>query len=151
MREDDNKNFQEIKKPFTPDSILKEGEDFTISVNPYTQESGKTRKGTIAATLNNVARLNLLLAQPLSLQQAEEIGALIKAIEELIPSLRVVGMFDFFEPIYWIGEGEQLGRIIVILLYFKHYPQELTPPLRQKIESLTSLSSSPYDIKLSFI
>lgn len=129
---------EEFRKPFTPDSILKEGEDFTISVNPYTQESGKTRKGTIAATLNNVARLNFLLASSPTPRQAEEIQAIINAIDQLIPSLKVVGMFDFFEPIYWIGEGEQLGRIMVILLYFKHHPQEMTPYLKQKIESLNS-------------
>ena len=33
--------------PFTPESILPVGADSSISINPYTGESGDTRKGQL--------------------------------------------------------------------------------------------------------
>ena len=135
--------FQGSAAPFTPQMILKDGVDQTISVNPYTQESGEVRKGTVAATLNNIARLNQLLLQEHSQGREEEIKALIIAIDQLIPSLKVVGMFDLFEPIYWIGQGEQMGRIVTLSLYIKHYPEKDTAHLRQKILLLTHTVTSP--------
>jgi hypothetical protein len=129
--------------PFTPQMILKDGVDETISVNPYTQESGEVRKGTVAATLNNIARLNQLFLQENSQECEEEIKAIVFAIDQLIPSLKVIGVFDLFEPIYWIGQGEQIGRIVALALYIKRYPEKDTNHLGQKILSLTNTIVSP--------
>jgi hypothetical protein len=134
---------QGMAAPFTPQTILRDGVDQTISVNPYTQESGEVRKGTVAATLNNIARLNQLLLQENSQECEQEIKAIVAAIDQLIPSLKVIGMFDLFEPIYWIGQGEQMGRIVTLALYIKHYPEKDTANLRQKILSLTNRVTSP--------
>ncbi len=135
---------QAVAAPFSPEAILPDGSDFTIAVNPYTQESGKARKGIIAATLNNVVILNQLLAQENSSAREEDIKAVVAAIDQLIPSLSYVGMFDFFEPVYWIGQGEQIGRIVTIALYFKHYPEKSTPELKQKVSELIRVANSSY-------
>lgn len=126
--------------PFTPEMILQDGVDQSISINPYTQERGTARKGTIAATLNNIATLNRLIPKENS---EEAIKATIAAVEVLIPSLKIVGMFDLFEPIYWVGEGEQMGRIVVLALYLRHYPEKGSASLRKKIRSLTNALTSP--------
>lgn len=130
--------------PFTPESILPDGVDVSTSINPYTQESGKVRKGTVAAMLNNVAKLNLLLVKEDGRKVAEEVQALIQAIDELIPSLQIIGMFDLFEPSLWIGRGEQLGRAAVVLLYFKQYPDKWTPELKQHVLSLKNVALSSH-------
>lgn len=138
-------NLGSIKAaPFTPEAILQEGVDSTISINPYTGESGTARKGTVAATLNNVARLNQLLSQEETEQQREEIRQISDAIDQLIPSLQVIGVFDMFEPTYWIGSGEQPGRILALSLYFKHYPEKYTPALREQLIKVKDQIHSPY-------
>lgn len=118
--------------PANPESILPAGVDSTVSVNPYTGESRETRKGTIAATLNNVALLNRLLTLETeeSKKAVKEISA---TVADLIPSLNAIGMFDFFEPTYWIGIGEQPGRLLVISLFFKHYPEKYTHQLKEQL------------------
>ena len=130
--------------PFTPESILPAGVDSSISINPYTGESGNARKGTVAATLNNVARLNQLFLQEETPEQKNAIVEISNAIDQLIPSLQIVGMFDLFEPIHWIGEGEQPGRVLALLLYFKHYPEKCTPALRGRLSVVREKISSPY-------
>lgn len=134
---------QIMAAPFTPQMILQDGEDQSISINPYTQESGEARKGTVAATLNNIALLNQIILKEPSPGREEEIKATIQAIDQLIPSLKVIGMFDLFEPRYWVGQGEQIGRIVVLSLYFKQYPEKDTEQLKLKIRSLTTQISSP--------
>src|ERR1019366_5995254 len=80
--------------PYTPESILPKGVDDTVSVNPYTGESGPARKGTVAATVNNVALLNKLLLAPQAPQNEKEINQIIQTIDPLIPSLKSIGMFN---------------------------------------------------------
>ncbi len=120
------------------------GVDSNISTNPYTGESGDTRKGTVAATLNNVARLNQLLFQEETAQIKEEIIEISGSIDQLIPSLKVIGVFDLFEPIYWIGSGEQPGRLLALSLYFKQYPEKCTPSLQAELLKVKENVSSPY-------
>jgi hypothetical protein len=129
---------------FTPESILPAGVDSTISTNPYTGESGNVRKGTVAATLNNVARLNQLLSQEETAERKKEIMEISTAIDQLIPSLQIIGIFDLFEPIHWIGNGEQPGRILALSLYFKQYPEKYTSVLREQLFNVKKKISSPY-------
>jgi len=119
--------------PLTPEMVLPAGVDSSISTNPYTGESGPARKGTVAATLNNIARLNQLLVQEETAEVKNEILQISEAIDQLIPSLHVIGLFDLFEPIYWIGSGEQPGRLLTLSLYFKHYPEKCTLTLKAKL------------------
>lgn len=117
---------------FTPESVLPNGIDSTISTNPYTGESGETRKGTVAATLNNVALLNkLLLAEPFT--NTDKIEKLIIINTSLVPSLRVIGLFNMFSVDEWLASNEQPGRILTAVLYLQKYPKEITPAIRNRL------------------
>jgi hypothetical protein len=129
--------------PFTLQMILKDGIDHTISINPYTSEVGEVRKGTVAATLNNIELLNCLLLKNPTAEREEVIKSIVDEIDKLIPSLKVIGMFDLFEPVYWVGNGEQMGRVVAVALYIKQYPEKGVNHLREKILSLTRRLESP--------
>lgn len=129
---------------FTPEAVLPNGVDATISVNPYTGESGFVRKGTVAATIQNIALLNQLLAKPNDQDREQEIEQVSAEIERLIPSLKCIGVFDFFEPAEWIGSGEQPGRVLVAALYLKQYPDEMTEEIERKIQEISSSTPSDY-------
>lgn len=130
--------------PFTPESLLPDGVDSLISINPYTGESGPVRKGTVVAILNNVALLNPLLLQEETLELRKEIATVSDAIDQLIPSLQAIGLFDLFEPIYWIGQGEQPARILTLALYLKRYPEKYTVDLQAYLLQIKEKISSPY-------
>ncbi len=133
---------------YTPESILPAGVDSTLSINPYTGESGEVRKGTVAATLNNIAHLNSLLALDETPDIQNQIIEISSAIQQLIPSLQAVGLFDLFELTYWIGTGEQPGRVLTAILYFKTYPQKCTPSLKQQLIEARNKFKSPYLLEL---
>lgn len=123
---------------FTPDGILPEGVDVSISTNPYTGESGPARKGIIAATLNNVALLNSLLIEESSVNNRAKLQKIIDAICPLIPSLRIVGVFDFFTVEEWLSTETQPGRIFVAVLYLQQHPQKITPEIRERLKEIQS-------------
>lgn len=114
----------ENKTIFTPESILPAGVDNSLSTNPYTGESGTARKGTVAATLNNVALLNKALLE--KVENKEQIDSLMAAISNLIPSLQYIGVFDLFTPEEWLSDVSQPGRILAALLYLEKFPQKKT-------------------------
>jgi hypothetical protein len=122
-----------MKKAFTPEELFPAGEDYTIVTNPFTGLKGKARKATVAATLNNIAFLNRLLLENAELDQIQSIK---EAIRKLIPSLKVIGVFDLFNLEEWISDDRQLGRIYVIALYLKQYPEEMTDPLALKLNEI---------------
>lgn len=128
-----NSNSEEV---FTPEKLLPPGIDSNISVNPYTRESGPTRKGIIAATLNNVVLLNRLISEPASKENQQKIQNLVEAITPLLPSLRVVGVFDFFSPEEWMGSEEQPGRTLIAVLYLQKYPENITPEVNERLKQL---------------
>lgn len=121
------------KEAFTPESVLPEGVDTTISTNPYTGESGPARKGTVAATLNNIALLNTLFMQEGSSKNQEKERVITQAITSLIPSLRFIGVFDLFTPDEWLASETQPGRILAVVLYLQKYPQEITPQIKERL------------------
>ncbi len=98
-------------KAFTPAKILPAGVDSTVSTNPYTLESGEVRKGSFAATVNNVALLNKMLPHETA-QDAEDINDILASIKALLPSLRVVGMFDLFTTAEWLSTESQTRSCI---------------------------------------
>lgn len=122
-----------MKKAFTPEEIFPAGEDYTMVVNPFTGLKGKARKATVAATLNNIALLNRLLLENTELDQ---IQAIKEAINKLIPSLKVIGIFDLFNLEEWVSDDQQLGRIYVVALYLKQYPDEMTDRLSLKFSTI---------------
>ena len=115
-------------KPFTPETILPDGQDTTISINPYTGESGPARKGIIAATLNNIAILNKMIASGAS---EKELQPIIIEITKLIPSLHYVGIFDMFTPQEWLTSETQPGRILAGILYLESYPVKITDNVKE--------------------
>lgn len=119
--------------PFTPEKILPVGADSTISINPYTLESGEVRKGTVAATLNNIALLNQKLSKKASKEEIEKIDDIIDAIKSLLPSLRVIGVFDLFTKEEWISSDNQPGRVMAGVLYLQRYPQEVTEHIKKTL------------------
>ncbi len=128
---------------YTPEAILPEGDDFTTATNPFTGETGRARKGIIAATLNNVALLNPLLLSN-SDKHLSQIHAIESTIKELLPSLKAVGIFHMFTVDEWVGEGQQPGRVLAALLYLQAYPGECSPKLHLKLEHLSKSLSSSY-------
>ncbi|KAB2832319.1 MAG: hypothetical protein F9K49_08305, partial [Caedimonadaceae bacterium] len=121
------------KEVFTPESVLPAGADSTVSTNPYTGESGPTRKGTVAATLNNVALLNTLLSEKSSSSDSTKVQEIIEAITSLIPSLRVIGVFDLFTPEEWLSSETQPGRVLVTVLYLQKYPQDINSNIKKRL------------------
>lgn len=119
---------------FSPESILPAGVDESISTNPYTGESGPARKGTVAATLNNVALLNAALLE--KKEDPLRINALMEAVSTLLPSLRAIGVFDLFTPAEWLSDTTQPGRIMAALLYIERYPDKIALPLKHQLHAL---------------
>jgi ferredoxin-fold anticodon binding domain-containing protein len=127
---------------FTPEDILPDGDDHTTAVNPFTGFKGRARKGTVAATLNNIALLNRLFLEN---AKEDQIINIKKAIVELIPSLKAVGIFDLFNPQEWINnEPKYLGRTYVVLLYLKHYPEEIDEEITKKLKEIKKTAQSPF-------
>lgn len=132
----------------TPEKLLPAGVDVTEAVNPYTGEKGHARKGTVAATVNNIAILNqLLLAEPAD-SDNKKIDEFSEAIKKLLPSLRVVGMFDFFTVTEWLEHDEsQPGRILVAVYYLHQYPQEITADIKIQLKNIGDKTSTHQKIK----
>lgn len=124
---------------FTPEAILPAGVDETMVVNPYTGESGKARKGTVAATINNIALLNKLLLKPEPQSDADikTVKAIIAEIDTLIPSLRALGLFDFFSVDEWISQYKtQPGRTLTAIRYLKQYSNEINPSIQKSLDDI---------------
>lgn len=134
MNVKDNK-FSPInqREVFTPEDILAAGVDGLLSTNPYTGESGPVRKGTVAATLNNIALLNTLLSESNLSENHLKIDKIAQSIIALLPSLRVIGVFDLFTPQEWLSDDNQPGRIFAIILYLQQYPQDITSAIRERL------------------
>lgn len=126
---------------FIPENILPDGEDHTTAVNPFTGYQGRARKGTVAATLNNIALLNRLL---LDNAEHDKIAPIKKAIIDLMPSLKAVGIFDLFDPLEWISSQNHPGRTYVAILYLKHYPEEMNKEIVHKLEMVKEAIESPF-------
>lgn len=122
-----------MKKAFTPEEIFPAGEDYTIVVNPFTGLKGKARKATVAATLKNIALLNRLLLED---AEFDHIQGINNAISSLIPSLKVIGIFDLFTLEEWVSDSRQLGRVYVAALYLKQFPDEMTDALFLKLKTI---------------
>ncbi|MBA3604157.1 MAG: hypothetical protein H0W50_11095 [Parachlamydiaceae bacterium] len=129
-------NVLKQNEVFSPESILAEGVDYSMSTNPYTGEFGQARKGTVAATLNNIALLNKLLFADASLQNQVQISKVIDAVFALLSSLRVVGMFDLFTPDEWLSNDDQPGRALIATLYLQKYPQNVSSKVKDRLIKL---------------
>lgn len=120
----------ESKGVYTPESILPSGIDGALVTNPYTGEQGNVRKGTIGALINNVALLNKVLPITTTPTEQQQIDNLITAVDTLIPALRLIGLFDLVPPKEWL-KSDQPGRNLVVALYLRHYPAEMTPAIKK--------------------
>lgn len=128
-----------MTKAFIPENILPDGDDYTTAINPFTGYRGRARKGIVAATLNNIALLDRLFSDNADEGQITDIK---KAVVDLLPSLKAVGIFDFFSPIEWINK-EYLGRTYVVLLYLKCYPDEINKEIVDKLKMIHQMIQNP--------
>jgi hypothetical protein len=133
---------------FTPEKILPEGVDAALSKNPYTGETGYVRKATVAATLNNIAVLNELLGTASSTENLEKNENYVKAIKELLPSLRVIGVFNLFTPLEWLSAENQPGRVLTVLLYLQRYSDAITPKIKKTLRHLQIQEKIPYLLEM---
>lgn len=126
---------------YTPEEILPDGDDFTLAVNPFTGYPGKARKGTVAATLKNIAVLNqaLLLDSQIGFEQVQETK---EAITSLIASLKAIGIFDLFSIDEWLSDTLHAGRIYVAVLYLKQFPEDISDSVLFKLELIREKTKS---------
>lgn len=124
------------QKIATPESVLPAGVDDTVISNPFTGESGYARKGTVGATLSNIALLNKALVETMTAEDKKYIQEVLENVRTLIPSLKVIGIFDVFNIEEWVSAPSQPGRVMVALLYLQRYPDALTPGIKNHLEAL---------------
>ena len=127
-------------KPFTPEGIFADGLDATTVENPYTGEKAFARKGTVAATLKNIALLNELLSKS---DHSKEVDKILQEVHKLIPSLIAIGVFDFFEPLEWIANNQQPGRQLVGLLFLETHLERLSDGLFQDLKAMDLKAQHP--------
>lgn len=130
-----------MKFIYTPEKILPAGDDYAMVVNPFTGDTKKARKGIVAATLNNIALLNQLLRDGEE-SKRDQINGIRDAIDQLIPSLKAVGIFDLFSIEEWLNDRHQPGRIFVAILYLNHYPEEFTKQIEIKLKEFREMNLS---------
>lgn len=133
---------------FTPEKMLPAGIDEAEVTNPYTGEKRKARKGTVAATINNIALLNKLLLEPISSAASEKlIKESIDEMRKLMPSLKVIGVFNIFTPEEWLNiqDSKQWGRVTCVLLYLEKYPDIINTEIKLRIKAIEK-ASPPADI-----
>ncbi len=126
---------------YAPEQVLPARGNDTIVENPYTHEKGAARIGTVEATLNNVVQLNILLSSQAATEEQARI--LIEAIQHLLPSLRVAGMFDMFTPGEWLAAHHQPGRVMVGALYLQAYPQDINHKTEKQLKTARKHSTNP--------
>lgn len=123
----------------TPEKLLPAGVDSGEIVNAYTGEKGQARKGTVGATISNVALLNKLLKEKPSAETNKKIEETSQAVIKLIPSLKIIALFDFFTIEEWLGNHDkQPGRALVALFYLQEYPKEITPEIKMQLNRIAS-------------
>ena len=131
----------------SPEQILPQGIDSAEIANPFTGEKGNVRKGTIGATINNIAKLNKLFeSNNANLEKNSEFQAAINDIKQLIPSLKILGMFDLFtlDQYLSINKTKQWGRVICGLLYYQQYPVELNNEIISQLKDLKKASAPKF-------
>jgi hypothetical protein len=135
----------DMGKPFTPESMIPSGVDEASATNPYDGEQGVIRKGTIEATIVNIALLNRLLNDSHQTADSQiQIDMAVDEIKHLIPSLKILGMFDVFVVDEWTNfkPSRQWGRMVCILLYLQQYPDNITMDIKEKLHNLRKLAPS---------
>ena len=138
-----SKELNSEKQAFTPEAILPNGVDGSLLTNPYTHEQGQARKGTIAATIHNISALNKMMAAPdansgTSDRTETEIEQIIAALRSLLPSLKITAMFNLFTPEEWLSGTNQLGRLLVGVLFLQENPTEATPDVKRRLLEIRS-------------
>ena len=102
--------------PFRPSDIL--SDDASSIAMP---DGTVARKGTIKAMIDNITLLDALLTQPLDTTAHQQLNETITIIDELIPALKSLGLFEFFTIHDWLGDPTQKGLILVALRYLRQF------------------------------
>jgi len=93
----------------------------------------KIRKGTIGTMMKNVA---LIETNKDPSKRAQILREIESDVGELVPSLKALGMFEFFTILEWLQNPKREGRVLVGLLYLQQFPDELTREVRARVNEL---------------
>lgn len=123
-------------KALRPSDILPDGID-----SRKTEDGTKIRKGTIKTTIENIKILNEILAAPAMPERKQIIEKNLEPVVELIKPIEQGGLFEFFEPLEWLQDDQNQGRILVTALYLKSFPNQVTPIVKGRLEDLLKVCS----------
>jgi len=131
----------EGNKILSDENVMKDEENIAKLINPYTGESFEGRKGSIAATIKNIATLNKMIKER---TKTEELNQAINEFSKLMDVCNAAGMFDLFEPQEWLNSREQPGRVLAAIILLQKHPQKAN---KESLEILKKLQhDTPYDI-----
>ncbi|MES2345128.1 MAG: hypothetical protein V4494_04230 [Chlamydiota bacterium] len=101
------------------------------SQNTTTIDGVVARKGSIAATIANVRALNALMQEA---QDSEALQEILLDQRALIPTLKVIGMFDLFSIDEWLDPTHGEGRAWVGVLYLEAFPEQMSASIQQLLK-----------------
>lgn len=70
----------------------------------------------------------------------EDIQAVSNEVKKLLPSLKVIGVFDLFNIEEWLNTNNQPGRILVVTLYLQQYPSLLTGDIKNSLRNIVAVT-----------
>jgi hypothetical protein len=117
-------------KAYTTEDILPDNQNIIVS------NGTEIRKGTVKATIENIKLLNECFKQPFTKERNTNIKAIMRIMEELIEALHLVGLFEFFQPLEWLQDSKNKGRIMVALLYLSMHKEQLDEKIRLRVYEL---------------
>jgi hypothetical protein len=124
--------------PVKPDQILPDNQ------NTIVLDGISLRKGSIAATAINSARLNDLFDRPISDESSKAIEDIIDVLikESLGEKMVLLKMFDFFKVEEWLQSEDDklLGRHVVAALALIKYPNLATGKALDRLKFLKDKS-----------
>lgn len=130
----DNKLSIEI---FRPKDVLADGQNFIEKINPLTQEYISLRKGTIRTMILNRQEFNKVIQEDInSTEKKNIIQEIIDTLSASIDSLVTAEIFDFFEPMEWLQNPKDEGRVLIGVLYHRINSSKLTPEIAEQLKYL---------------
>lgn len=116
-----------------PSDVLQEKENFKVvrGVN--------VRKGTVAATIQNISILNNLM---LNNGDEKEIAQLVEEQRPLCKGLWAIGLTEVQPIPLWINDPNQPGRTLVAVIMLQECPQLITKEVREYLQKIRAKQHS---------
>lgn len=113
-------------------------EFFPNGLESNANKGREVRKGTIKALIENALYLDVHLKKDISDQK---VLSSIKDIRASIKDLNAVGVFETFPAEDWFQYADKPGNMMVGVLYLQQFPDQMTPELKKKLDSLSKIVS----------